>query len=303
VPGYETFKSYFSGVLKFDPKTMEARPLRKGSKVIAGTVLGRIGGESDGIASHVNFAIEPAGRGSRKIDPKPILDGWKLLEATAIYRAAGKNPFNQRASVSQILLMSKAQLQQHVLREPDIEIYSCGREDIRTGQVDRRILASLAYLAQRGFRPTVTSLKCGHGVYTSSGSVSHHSSGNAVDIARVNGLPILGNQGRGSVTEAVITDLLKLQGSMQPAQIISLMEMGGPTFAMGDHADHIHVGFTPSFGPGEQRNQRYAGLLDPSQWDKLLDRIGELDQPEVPTEPSKFALPSRKRASNAHLGE
>ena len=36
----------------------------------------------------------PAGRGAPKIDPKPILDGWKLLEATAIYRAAGKNPFD-----------------------------------------------------------------------------------------------------------------------------------------------------------------------------------------------------------------
>ncbi len=303
VPGYETFKSYFSGVLKFDPKTMEARPLRKGSKVIAGTVLGRIGAESDGVASHVHFAIEPAGRGSRKIDPKPILDGWKLLEATAIYRAAGKNPFNRRASVGQILLMSKGQLQERVLRDPDIELYSCGREDIRTGQVDRRILAMLSYLAERGFRPTVTSLKCGHGVYTSSGNISHHSSGNAVDIARVNGLPILGNQGPGSVTEAVITDLLKLQGSMLPAQIISLMEMGGPTFAMGDHADHIHVGFTPAFGPGEA-SQRYSNLLDPSQWDKLLDRIDELDQPEVPISPSKFSLPGKgKRASNAHLGE
>jgi hypothetical protein len=302
-PGYETFKSYFSGVLKFDPETMESRPLRKGTKVVAGTVLGEIRATDDGTAPRVHFAIEPAGRGSHKIDPKPILDGWKLLEATAIYRAAGKNPFNQRASVGQILLMSKAQLQQRVLSNPRIEIYSCGRDDIRTGQIDRRVLALLEYLATRGFRPTVTSLKCGHGFYTSSGSVSHHSSGNAVDIAQINGVPILGNQGRGSVTEAAIQDMLKLQGAMQPAQIISLMEMGGPTFAMGDHADHIHVGFTPAFGPGE-KGGRYSSLLEPEQWDKLLDRLGELDQPEVPTEPSRFSLDSkRKRASNAHVGE
>ena len=47
-----------------------------------------------------------------QIDPKPILDGWKLLEATAIYRASGKNPFWGRdaknPSIGQILLMSKA---------------------------------------------------------------------------------------------------------------------------------------------------------------------------------------------------
>ena len=66
-----------------------------------------------------------------------------------------------------------------------------------------------------------------------------------MDIAQVNGIPILGNQGRGSITEAVISDLLQLQGNMEPAQIISLMDMGGPTFVMGDHADHIHVGFNP----------------------------------------------------------
>jgi len=302
-PGFETYKAYFTGVVQFDSKTMEARPMREGSKVVAGTVIGKVGADTDGVASHVHFAIEPAGRGSRKIDPKPILDGWKLLEATAIYRAEGKNPFNQRASVGQILLMSKGQLQQRVLKDPRIELYSCGRDDIRTGQIDRRVLASLEYLSTRGFRPTVTSLKCGHSVYTTSGNVSAHSSGNAVDIAQVNGIPILGNQGRGSITEAVITDLLKLQGSMEPAQIISLMEMGGPTFAMGDHADHIHLGFTPVFAPGEKPG-RYSSLLEPGQWDKLLDRIGELDQPDVPVKPSKFSLPtSDKRSSRAHAGE
>ena len=40
---------------------------------------------------------------------------------------------------------------------------------------------------------------------------------------------------------------------MAPAQIISLMDMGGPTFAMGDHADHIHVGYTPAYGAERAR--------------------------------------------------
>ena len=33
--------------------------------------------------------VQPAGKDAPQIDPKPILDGWKLLEATAVYRAAG----------------------------------------------------------------------------------------------------------------------------------------------------------------------------------------------------------------------
>ena len=303
MPGYETFKSYLSGVLRFNEKTMDTAPLRKGSQVVGGTIIGEVGQVDPVAAPNLHFAITPSGRGSRTIDPKPILDGWKLLEATAIYRAAGKNPFDDQATVGQVLLASKSQLQRQVLADPGLEIYSCGREDVATGQIDRRIMAMLEYLVARGYRLTLTSLKCGHSVMTTSGNISAHSTGDAVDIAMVNGIPLYGNQGRGSITEAVINDLLKLQGSMQPAQIISLMEMGGPTFAMGDHADNIHVGYTPD---GTDSSGQPIGLLKPDQWDKLLDRIGELDQPTVPVKPSKYSLPARKgdeAASAAHVGE
>jgi murein DD-endopeptidase MepM/ murein hydrolase activator NlpD len=302
MPGYETFKSYFSGVLQFDSKTMDTAPLRKGSKVVGGTIIGEVGQTDPDVAPHLHFEITPTGRGAHTIDPKPILDGWKLLEATAIYRAAGKNPFDDQASVGQVLLASKSQLQRQVLSDPRLEIYSCGRQDIATGQIDRRVLAVLEYLVARGYRLTITSLKCGHSIMTTSGNVSAHSTGDAVDIAMVNGIPIYGNQGKGSITEAVINDLLKLQGSMEPAQIISLMEMGGPTFAMSDHDDHIHVGYTPD---GTDNAGKPLSMLKPGQWDKLLDRISELDQPTVPVKPSQYSLPAKKgdKASNAHIGE
>jgi murein DD-endopeptidase MepM/ murein hydrolase activator NlpD len=310
-PGYESFKAYFSGVLRFDRKTMEMRKLKEGSKVIAGTVLGRIS-KTDKLAPHLHFAIQPAGRGAPRIDPKPILDGWKLLEATAIYRAAGKDPFAGQASTGQVLLMSKPQLVRRVIADPRLEIYSCGREDIRTGQIDRRILAMLEYLAERGFRLTITSLKCGHSYYTASGNVSQHSSGNAVDIAQINGIPVLGNQGRGSITEAVVRDVMALQGTMEADQIISLMDFGANTFAMADHADHVHVGYQPLYGPGaESVSKQFNEILKPDQWQKLIERIAEIDNPNVPTAPSRFATPGRKghdekgsgRASSAHLGE
>jgi hypothetical protein len=307
VPAYETFKSYVNGVFEFDSKTMELRPLKVGSKVAGGTVLGQIGqvGET---SPHLNFAIRPAGRGAPKIDPKPILDGWKLLETTAIYRAAGEDPFGSDATIGQVLLMSKASLQQRVLADPRLQIYSCGRTDVESGQIDRRTLAVLEYLAERGYRLTITSLKCGHSFLTSSGNVSAHSSGNAVDIAQVNGISILGNQGPGSVTEAVIRDLLQLQGAMRPAQIISLMEMGSPTFAMGDHADHIHVGYTPLYGAGEPF-QQLARILKPDQWQRLIDRIGEIENPTVRAKPSEASLPAgdggpgNGQASDSHVGE
>ena len=303
-PGYETFKDYFGGVLKFDEDTMDMGELAEGSRVVAGTVLGRIGKTDDELAPHVHFMIRPAGKGAELIDPKPILDGWKLLESTAIYRARGDNPF-AAADVGEVLLLSKPELQRRVLDDPRIAIYACGREDIQTGQIDRRVLASLAYLTARGYRLTITSLKCGHSVYTTSGNVSAHSSGNAVDIAQVNGLPILGNQGEGSITEAVLRDLLMLQGSMEPAQIISLMELGGPTFAMADHDDHIHLGFNPALSDNEL-GQQFASVLEPDQWQRLIEQLGKIENPDVPQNTSDYSLPTdkkKKRASDAHVGE
>ena len=77
--------------------------------------------------------------------------------------------------------------------------------------------------------------------------MSHHSSGNAVDIARINGVPVLGHQGDGSITDIAVRRLATLQGLMRPAQIISLETLVGAdnTLALSDHADHIHVGFQP----------------------------------------------------------
>jgi hypothetical protein len=260
------------------------------------------------MAAHVDFSIRPAGRGAPRIDPKPILDGWKLLEATAIYRASGRNALHgddvPGMSIGQILLLPKPQLERRVLADERIEIYECGRDDVRSGQIDRRVLASLAYLAESGLRPTVTSLKCGHGYYTSSGNVSHHSSGNAVDIAMVNGIPILGHQEPGGITEQTVRRLMQLQGTMAPAQIISLFEIGGATFAMGDHADHIHVGFQPMFGENRANGKAALTVLKPGQWGDLLSRLREIENPVVPTTPSKYALPADgKRSSDAHVGE
>jgi hypothetical protein len=307
---YETYKNYFSRPYGLDPDKVRLRPLKKGSRVIGGTIVGRIGRTVPGTASHVDFSIRPAGRGAPNIDPKPILDGWKLLEATAIYRASGRNVLYGKdnagaMSIGQILLLPKPLLEKRVLSDERIEIYACGRDDIRSGQVDRRVLATLAYLAESGLKPGVTSLKCGHGFYTAGGNISEHSSGNAVDIATVNGIPILGHQEAGGITDQTVRRLMQLQGTMAPHQIISLLEMGGATFAMADHNDHIHVGFQPMFGANRKLGRQALAVLAPDQWSNLIARLREIENPVVPTKPSKYSLPANKgkRASQAHQGE
>ncbi len=278
-------------LLKLRPRDVATRPLKVGSKVVAGTILGRVGRTTKSRAPHLLFEIRPAGRGAPRIDPKPVLDGWKLLESSALYRAVGKNPFFGRdaknPTIGQILLMSKEALVRHVLENRHIEIYDCGRRDIRAGIIDRRILATLSFLAAGGLEPTVTSLRCGHSYYTKGGSVSHHSSGNAIDIAKVNGIPIIGHQGPGSITDITVRRLLTLQGTMKPSQIITLMTYDGTdnTYAMGDHADHIHVGFRP------EASSKLQAVLKPGQWTDLIDRLSQIENPTVPTTPSDAAVP------------
>jgi Transglycosylase SLT domain/Peptidase family M23 len=305
----ESFKSYFAGVYGLKRSDVTLHKLKVGSKVIAGTILGRIGRTEQKMAPHVLFEVRPAGRNAPRIDPKPILDGWKLLESTAIYRAAGKNPFwgpdAKNPSIGQVLLMSKEALQHRVLTDPRVDIYDCGRRDIKAGGIDRRVLATLEFLAASGLKPTVTALHCGHSYLTSSGNVSEHSSGNAVDIAAINGIPILGHQGPGSITDITIRRLLTLQGTMKPHQIISLMTFEGAdnTLSLPDHADHIHVGFQPLYGANAKLGKQLNSVLKPNQWLKLINRLGRIENPTVPTAPSKYAIKVPKRASKAHVGE
>ncbi|MDP9384045.1 MAG: hypothetical protein M3P50_02225, partial [Actinomycetota bacterium] len=300
--GYDAYSPAGDDLLRFDPKHYVAKPLRRGARIIGGTILGRIGGRRAGKASHLRFEVRPAGRGAPRVDPKPILDGWKLLESTAVYRAKGKNPFfgedADAPTIGQIMLMSKETLERRVLANPRINVYSCGRGDIRSGIIDRRVLATLEYLAGNGLRPTVSSLRCGHGYLTASGNVSQHSSGDAVDIAAVNGIPIMGNQGRGSITETTIRRLLTLQGTMKPDQIISLMSFDGTdnTLAMGDHADHIHIGWRPLYNLDDKTARKVSAILKPKQWIKLIDRLGEIDNPDVRLKPSRYSVKVVKRA-------
>jgi hypothetical protein len=274
--------------------------LEVGSKVIAGTVLGRVGSSEDGVDPHINFSIRPAGRGAPRIDPKPILDGWKLLEATAIYRAMGKNPFTARLSGAGVLLLSKEALQKRVLADEGLSIYPCGREDIASGRIDRRVLAMLEYLRSKGFELTITALECGHGYLTTSGNVSEHSTGDAVDIADIDGIPVTGHQGPGTMTDELIHDVLQLQGTMHPHQVISLEDLPGETsFALPDHADHVHVGYHP-IASGNPLENQISPLLKPDQWQRLIERLGQIENPEVPIKPSPFSLPDSKQEKAAN---
>jgi murein DD-endopeptidase MepM/ murein hydrolase activator NlpD len=290
---YTPYQRRLLGGLK--RKDVRSRRLRVGSPVVGGTILGRIGKEKK---PHLRFRIRPAGKGTPLIDPTPLLDGWRLLESSAVYRSTGRSALRPGgSSVGRILLESKDRLVRRVLTSPDIELYACGRRDVAAGLIDRRVLATLAFLAEEGLKPTVSSLLCGHGRLTSSGNVSEHTSGSAVDISSINGVPIQGHQGAGSVTEQAIRRLLTLQGTMKPHQIISLLSVPGTdnTLALPDHADHIHVGWTARPRTTGKDAATIGGALRGSDWNRLMARLNVIENPLVSATPSDSALPVRKK--------
>ncbi len=288
------FDNYFAdSTLHLAKGQYTLRRLRVGSIVVAGTILGRVGAGSHGVAAHLWFQIQPAGRRSPDIDPAPILDGWKLLQATDIYRAKDVDAFYSSSarnpSVGQVLLMSKQQLIERVLSDPHLRVYACGRRDIGAGLVDRRVLAVLEFLADSGLRPTVSGLVCGAG----QGSIdTTGKTGESVDISAVNGTPVSGHQGADSITAVTIRRLLSLQGLMAPDNIVSDTPFKGEStvLALPDHTNRIQVSFTPYYGADRKQSDQAHASLKPEQWTKLIAHIGTISEPSVPLTTSRYAV-------------
>jgi hypothetical protein len=271
------------------------RPLRAGVQVIAGTVLGHVGGGGGGVGGggdatpHIVFQIRPSGAGAPLIDPKPILDGWVALENTSIFRAKGENPFLATApSVGQVLLESKQQLEPQVLRDGGIRLGRCGRQDVQAGRVDRRVLALLEYMSVSGLKPTVAGLRCAPSGAPIANATAG-SSADAVDITAINGVTVAGHQGSGSITDTAVRKLLMLQGASRPKRIASKLGYpGAVAFASPKAGDAIRVAF--SVGGLARAAGALGSALSPAQWVQLVARLGEIPDPTVARAPSSAAI-------------
>ncbi len=138
---------------------------------------------------------------------------------------------------------AKPRLVQRLLADERVTLYAGGRDDLEAGRIDVRIVVLLSYLAERHGSLTVSSLFSGHRRFARPGVVSAHMYGHAVDIAAVGGTSIVSDQQAGGTTEAAVRSILLLPAELQPQQVISLLGLGGPSFPLADHEDHIHVGF------------------------------------------------------------
>jgi hypothetical protein len=285
--------------------------LRVGSIVAQGTVLGRVSAPQGARDGHLRFAIQPAGDAST-IDPRAILANWTQLDA-ALHPQGAKGPPNLLgATASDAFLLSKGQLERVVLSDPGVALSACSRHEVASGAIDKRALAMLAFLSRSGLKPTVGTLRCGS--YDAAGYVSPGHAGDAVAIVAINGVPIAGHQGAGSITDTTIRTLLTLRGDFTPARIVSLMHYPGApsTLARADHGDYVEIAFRPAphaavlktpttaavahpAGAGQTAPApapvAIVGELSAAQWEQLIGRIAGLPKPTVAVRPSSGAIP------------
>jgi murein DD-endopeptidase MepM/ murein hydrolase activator NlpD len=302
-----------AGVRSFSEGANEVflHPLVPGVQVIAGTVLGHVGAGSavagsGEAAPHILFQIRPAGVGAPLIDPKPILDGWVALEDTSIFRAKGENPFLATSpTVGQVLLESKQQLEPQVLHDGGIHLGACARQDVQEGRVDKRVLAMLEYLSVSGLRPSVSGLPCAGGAPAAlAANAPARASSEAVEITAVNGIPIAGHQGPGSIADQTVRKLLMLEGLSRPQRIVSLMSYPGAAGALtsAKAADAIHVAYDAPGGASARAAALSPAGLSPSEWVALIDRLGEIPDPTVGNGHSSAAIPDGGAASASEGG-
>jgi hypothetical protein len=280
-------------VFREGPNDVFLHPLQAGVQVISGTVLGHVGAGGEG-GPHMFFQLQPAGSGAPQIDPKPILDGWVALENSSIFRAKGENPFLATSpTVGQVLLESKQQLEPQVLHDAGIKLGRCGRQDIQTGRVDRRVLAMLEYLSVSGLKPTVTGLRCSPPLPAGSANSRAAATEAAAGISAVNGTPVAGHQGPGSITDTTVRRLLMLEGASRPRQIVSLTSYPGAAGALSrpDASAAIQVAFSPPNPANAHGARLYTPALTPAEWTRLIARLGEIPDPTVPSGPSAAAIP------------
>jgi len=161
-------------------------------------------------------------------------------------RAVALSRYNRAVGLDALvrgLEASKPGFVSRVLGDSRLDLYAGGRADVASGKTDVRVLVLLLYLAETHGQVTVSSLRSGHRFFSRPGVPSAHVYGLAVDIAALEGTSITGNQAPNGLTERAVRNILLLPAELRPQQVISLLGLGGPSFPLADHHDHIHVGY------------------------------------------------------------
>jgi hypothetical protein len=101
-----------------------------------------------------------------------------------------------------------------------------------------------------------------------------------------------------------VRKLLMLQGASRPRQIVSLMSYTGAAGALAKPSarNAIEVAFGSLNGGPANAAGAPDSVLSPSEWSKLIARLGEIPDPTVAHGPSPAAIPDKPVAPGAGAG-
>ncbi|HEY5192924.1 MAG TPA: lytic murein transglycosylase [Solirubrobacteraceae bacterium] len=295
--------------------------LGRGSVVAQGTVLGHLGSSGESPDGSLRFAIRPAGA-QNAIDPRPILENWRQLNVALHPRGAKDGPVLAGATASDAFLLSQAELGRAVLADPGIKLGECDRGQVASGKVSRQALALLVFLSRSGLKPTVGQLRCGRPERTARGSsVTAFPQPDTLDLTAINGIPIVGHQGAGTITDITIRTLLTLQHQFAPKRIVSLMRYPGApsTVAASDYSAYIKIELathrsavkTSKTGAKLARSASASStaplvanpVLNTLEWQRLMTQLGTLQAPKLSGKPSASSILDKQAApGNRGLG-
>jgi hypothetical protein len=287
--------------------------LGRGSVVAQGTVLGHLGSNGERPEASLRFAIRPAGAQSA-IDPRPILENWRQLDIALHPQGAKDGPILAGATASDAFLLSRVELGSAVLADPDIKLGRCDREQVAAGKVGSQALALLVFLSRSGLKPTVGELRCGNVERTAKGVVTTFPAPDTIYLTAINGVPVAGHQGAGTITDITIRTLLTLQHKFAPKRIVSLMRYPGApsTVAASDYSTYIKIELAK---PTSAKKSKSVGaktahaasasttsplvanpILNTLEWQRLMTQLSTLQTPKLSRKPSASAIRDKSAA-------
>jgi hypothetical protein len=117
--------------------------------------------------------------------------------------------------------------------------------DLQSGAIDPRIVNLIGAISQQ-HTITISALRSDHSRSTTSGNVSNHYYGRAMDIAAIDGVSCT-NVTPDGPCGTLARQLGALPAGQEPTELIYCWDPDGPAnpngFAQADHCDHIHAGF------------------------------------------------------------
>jgi hypothetical protein len=136
-----------------------------------------------------------------------------------------------------------AQSMRQILADRRITLPPSQRTDVRSGVLDPRLLAALAWTGER-HSLVITALKSDHSRTTVDGNVSNHSVGRAMDIGAVDGEICRGTP-TGRCAD-LVREYAAMTGPLRSTELMYCWDPDGPShprgFARADPCDHIYWG-------------------------------------------------------------